>query len=79
MRGVDSLKGMGVRHRFAVSASETGHQELSRRAELGFAVVGPDPPTIDGVLDAIDQYVWSCTGVEVIASGRHWIDMSDWG
>jgi len=69
----------GVRHRFAVSASETGGHDLWQRAELAFAVVGSDPGTIDGVLDSIDRFVWSFPEVEVIASARHWTDMADWG
>jgi uncharacterized protein len=69
----------GVRHRFSVSASETGNQDLWQRGELAFAVVGSQAGTVDGVLDAIDRFVWSFTEVEVIASARHWIDMSDWG
>ncbi len=69
----------GARNRFAVSASETGDHELWQRAELAFAVVGSSPGTVDAVLDSVERFVWSFPEVEVVAAGRHWTDMADWG
>lgn len=69
----------GARNRFGVSVSETSAHDLWQRAELAFAAVGSSPGVVDEVLDSVERFVWSFPEVEVVASGRHWTDLSDWG
>lgn len=69
----------GARNRFGVSVAETGGHDLWQRAELAFAVVGSGPGIVDEVLDSVERFVWSFPEVEVVTSGRHWTDLTDWG
>ena len=46
-----------LRRRFAVSAAETGVQDLHRRAGIGLAVVAADRAHVVDVLDAAERLV----------------------
>ena len=46
-----------LRRAFDVSAAETGHLDLHRRAEVGVAVVAPDAGHCREVLDACERLV----------------------
>jgi uncharacterized protein YlxP (DUF503 family) len=59
-----------LRRRYAVSAAETGHLDLHRRAELGVAVAGPDPAHCREVLDACERLVAGRPEVELLAARR---------
>ncbi len=63
-----------TRRRFAVSASEIGHHDKWKRAELGFAVVAADATHVTAVLDAVERFVWAHPEVEVASTERHWIE-----
>lgn len=58
----------GARRRFAVSAAEVGHQDKWQRAELGFALVGPDAGHLGDVLAGVERFVWSFPEAEVLAA-----------
>ncbi len=64
-----------LRRRFAVSAAETGHLELHRRAELGVAVATSDLAHCRDVLDACERLVAGRPEVELLsARQRLWAD-----
>lgn len=68
----------GARRRFGVAAGETGHHDTWQRAELAFSAVGPDATHVTTVLDAVERFVWSFPELEVLASGRHWVELDGW-
>jgi hypothetical protein len=53
---VQSLK-TRIRRDFAVSAAEVGAQDLTGRAQLGVAAVGPDQEPLDALLQKILRFV----------------------
>jgi uncharacterized protein YlxP (DUF503 family) len=46
-----------IRNRFEVSVAETNHQDRHQRAELSVAVIGPDQPPLDALLQEILGFV----------------------
>lgn len=62
------------RRRYGVSAAETGCQENHQLAELGFACVASRPTHCEEVIDKVERHVWATPDVEVVETGRHWID-----
>jgi hypothetical protein len=64
-----------LRRRFEVSAAETGHHDLHRRAELGVALVAPDATHARSVLEACERFVAGRPEVELLsARPRIWDD-----
>lgn len=64
-----------LRRRYEVSAAETGHLDLHRRAELGVAVTAADAGHAREVLDACERLVAGRPEVELIAvRQRIWDD-----
>lgn len=59
-----------LQRRFAVSAAETGSQELHRRAAVGVAVVSADRGHIVDVLDAAERLVASRPEMELLSVRR---------
>jgi uncharacterized protein YlxP (DUF503 family) len=55
---VRSLKSR-IRNEFEVSVAETAHQDRPQRAQLSVAVVGPDQPPLDALLQNILSWVES--------------------
>ena len=55
---VRSLKSR-IRNQFEVSSAEVGGQDLLQRAQIGVAVVGPDQPPLDALLQDILSFVES--------------------
>jgi len=64
----------GARHRFAVAAAETGHQDLVARAELCFVTASGAPSQATEVIDAVERFVWSFPEVEVVGTERAWTE-----
>ncbi len=56
--------------RFAVSAAETGAQDLHRRAELGIGVVAADRAHVVDVLDAAERLVAARPELELLSTRR---------
>jgi uncharacterized protein YlxP (DUF503 family) len=74
---VRSLKRSAVRpliaelqRRFAVSAAETGAQDLHRRAGVGLAVVSADRAHVVEVLDAAERLVAARPEMELLSVRR---------
>jgi uncharacterized protein len=59
-----------LQRRFAVSAAETGSQDLHRRANVGVAVVSADRRHIVDVLDAAERLVASRPELELLSARR---------
>ena len=55
---IKSLK-TRIRNEFEVSVAEVDGQDLLQRAALGIAVVGPDQPPLDALLQRILHFVES--------------------
>ena len=64
-----------LRRRFDVSAAETGHLDLHRRAQVGVAIVAPDAGHCREVLDACERLVAERPEVELLETRlRVWDD-----
>lgn len=59
-----------LQRRFAVSAAETGDQDLHRRAGLGIAVVAADRRHVVDVLDAAERLVAARPEIELLSVRR---------
>jgi hypothetical protein len=66
-----------LRRSFTVSAAETGHLDLHRRAEVGVGVVAADPGHCTEVLDACERLVANRPEVDLLAARRRIWDDSD--
>jgi hypothetical protein len=67
-----------LRRRFDVSAAETGHLDLHRRAELGVAIAAPDAAHAREVMDACERLVAGRPEVELLSARlRIWNDQDD--
>lgn len=67
----------GARRRHQVAAAETGYQDKWQRAELTFAAASGSRTHADEVADAVERFVWSFPELEVLDSGRHWLEIDD--
>jgi uncharacterized protein len=56
--------------RFAVSAAETGSQDLYRRAAIGIALVAADSGHVVSVLDAAERLVAARPEFELLSTRR---------
>jgi uncharacterized protein YlxP (DUF503 family) len=59
-----------LQRRFAVSAAETGTQDLHRRASIGIAVVSADRRHVVAVLDAAERLVASRPEMDLLSTRR---------
>jgi uncharacterized protein len=59
-----------LHRRFAVSAAETGAQELHRRAAIGISVVSADRGHVVDVLDAAERLVAARPELELLSVRR---------
>jgi uncharacterized protein len=59
-----------LQRKFAVSAAETGAQELHRRAHVGLAVVSADRRHVVDVLDAAERVVAARPELELLSTRR---------
>jgi len=57
-----------LKKRFSVSAAETGHLDLHRRAEVGVAVVAADPAHCRDVLESCERLVADRPEVELLSA-----------
>jgi uncharacterized protein len=64
----------GARRRFAVAAAETDRQDDRRRAGLAFVAVSGEVGQVTEVIDRVERFVWSFPELEVVDSGRHWVE-----
>jgi hypothetical protein len=65
---------MTSKARFGVAAAEVGYQEKWQRSELGFAAVADSQAHVEELLDSVERFVWSHPEIEVLGSGRTWLE-----
>ena len=65
------------RSRFGVAAAEVGFQDQWQRAALGFAAVSSSTGQVAAVLDSVERFVWSHPELEVVGTGRAWLETGD--
>jgi uncharacterized protein YlxP (DUF503 family) len=63
--------------RFDVAASETGNQDLYRRAEIGVVAVSGDAAQVRRVLDACEGAVAARPDIEVLSVRQRLFDEED--
>jgi uncharacterized protein len=66
-----------LRRRFDVSAAETGHLDLHRRAEVAVALVAADAQHVREVLDACERLVAARPEVELLSTRTRLRDDED--
>ncbi|TAM92230.1 MAG: DUF503 domain-containing protein [Jatrophihabitans sp.] len=66
-----------LRRRFAVSAAETGDNDLYRRSEVSVALVAGDHAHVVSVLDECERFVAGCPEIELLAVRRRVLDDDD--
>jgi hypothetical protein len=66
-----------LRRRHEVSAAETGHLDLHRRAEVGVAVVAADAGHCRDVLDSCERLVAARPELELLSARRRIWDDED--
>ncbi|MBD0840162.1 MULTISPECIES: DUF503 domain-containing protein [unclassified Streptomyces] len=59
-----------LQRKYAVSAAETGNQDLHRRAEIGLAMVSGDAGHLSDVLDRCERLVAGRPEVELLSVRR---------
>jgi uncharacterized protein YlxP (DUF503 family) len=64
-----------AKSRFGVAAAETDHQDSWQRAQLGFAAVSGSAAHCTEVIDRVERHVWSTPDVDVLETGRHWLEI----
>lgn len=64
----------GTRARFEVAAAETGYQDLHQRAVVEVAAAAAIESVVTETLDAVERFIWSLPGLEVVGSSRRWLE-----
>ncbi|NYI08445.1 hypothetical protein FHU37_005474 [Allostreptomyces psammosilenae] len=59
-----------LRRKYDVSAAETGHRDLYRRAEIGVCLVSGDPSHIASVLDNCERFIAYRPETELLSARR---------
>jgi uncharacterized protein YlxP (DUF503 family) len=67
----------GARRRFGAATAEVDGGDTWQRASLGFAVVSNSVHHATEVMDEIERFVWSATGVQVLGARRRWLEEED--
>ena len=68
----------GARRRFQVAAAETGRLDAHQRAELAFVGVSGSATHTAELIDSVERFVWSFPEIEVVDSGRDWLEVDAW-
>lgn len=64
----------GARARFGVAVAESDHQELHQRAVVEVAAAAAVQHVVVDTLDAVERFVWSQPGLEVVGARRLWLE-----
>lgn len=64
----------GARARFGVAVAESGFQELHQRAVVEVAAAAAAQGVVKDTLDAVERFIWSLPGLEVVSSRRLWLE-----
>jgi uncharacterized protein YlxP (DUF503 family) len=63
-----------LRHRYHLSVAEVDHLDQWQRAAIAVAVVAGSEARVREVLDAVERYVASAPGVELLDTEVAWLD-----
>jgi uncharacterized protein YlxP (DUF503 family) len=66
----------GARARFPVAVAEVGYQELHQRSIVEVAAVSASEKVVVETLDAVERFIWSLPGLEVLSSALSWFDIT---
>lgn len=66
-----------LRRRFEVSAAETGHTDLHRRAEISVALVSSTHAHAVDVLDECERFIAARPEIELLSARRRVLDDGD--
>ena len=64
----------GARGRFAVAVAEAGYQDLHQRSVVEVAAAAACERVVVETLDAVERFIWSWPGLEVLGATRRWLD-----
>ena len=64
----------GARARFGVAVAEAGYQELHQRSIVEVAAAAAGERVVTETLDAVERYIWSLPGLEVVTAARRWLE-----
>jgi len=64
----------GARSRFAVAVAEADYQDLHQRSLVEVAAAAASESVVVETLDAVERFIWSLPGLEVIGATRRWLD-----
>ena len=65
----------GLRSRFRVAVAEVGDQDRWQRARVGVAVVGATAGHVQDVMDEVERFAWSQSGIDVLSAERTWMEI----
>jgi uncharacterized protein YlxP (DUF503 family) len=64
----------GARSRFAVAVAEVDFQDLHQRSVIEVAAAAASERVVTETLDAVERFVWSLPGLEVVGATRRWFE-----
>ena len=64
----------GARSRFAVAVAEAGYQDLHQRSVVEVAAAAASEHVVVETLDAVERFIWSLPGLEVVGATRKWLE-----
>jgi uncharacterized protein YlxP (DUF503 family) len=64
----------GSRSRFPVAIAEADYQELHQRALVEVAAAAASEGVVTETLDAVERFIWSLPGLEVVGATRRWLE-----
>ncbi len=64
----------GARSRFAVAIAEADYQDLHQRSVVEVAAAAASARVVVETLDAVERFIWSRPGLEVVGAVRRWLD-----
>jgi uncharacterized protein YlxP (DUF503 family) len=64
----------GARSRFPVAVAEVGYQELHQRSIIEVAAVSASERVVVETLEAVERFIWSLPGLEVVGTSRSWLE-----
>ncbi|MGO9582151.1 MAG: DUF503 domain-containing protein [Acidimicrobiales bacterium] len=64
----------GAGSRFAVAVAEADFQDLHQRSIVEVAAAAACERVVTETLDAVERFIWSLPGLEVVGARRRWLE-----
>jgi hypothetical protein len=64
----------GARSRFSVAVAEADFQDLHQRSLVEVAAAAASERVVIETLDAVERFIWSLPGLEVVGATRRWLE-----